>query len=57
VAATRTGEYDTDIITDFIVDKITNKGPNPLFLYASYNAPHDPWMVRKLSYDCPELFC
>ena len=45
IATSRFGYYDTDLVADYIVDKIVNKGDNPLFLYASFNAPHDPWQV------------
>ena len=48
VAVDNEGVYDTDLITDFLIEKIENRGSNPLFLYGSYFAPHDPFQVLRV---------
>lgn len=40
------GRYDVDILTDAIVDRIQRKDDDPLFMFASYFVPHDPWQVQ-----------
>lgn len=44
------GAYDADVVTGFAVEAVQRSGAEPLFMWASYYAPHNP-MTPPARYD------